>query len=33
MKNAVSDLQNIADEIAPSMDNDGLAYIINKHLL
>ena len=32
MENAVDDLKQIADEIAPSVENDGLAFIIDKYL-
>jgi hypothetical protein len=33
MANAVNELKAIADEIAPSVDEDGLAYIIKKYFL
>lgn len=32
MGNAVDELKQIADEIAPSVEEDGLAYIIEKYL-
>jgi hypothetical protein len=33
MANAVDDLKQIADEIAPSVDNDGLANILDKYFV
>jgi Cof subfamily protein (haloacid dehalogenase superfamily) len=32
MGNAVTDLKAIADEVAPSVDEDGLAFILKKYL-
>lgn len=33
MGNAVEELKEIADDIAPSVDDDGLAYVIRKYLM
>lgn len=33
MGNAVPELKAIADEIAPPLESDGLAYILEKYFL